>query len=171
MFIIDQIVVYPSHGVGKIERIETKTIGDNSIEFYIVRIISNNMTLMVPLKNAETLGLRTITDRANAEAILEELLAESTLTIHSGQNWNRRYREYSENLKSGDIAVIAQVFKALIVIGKEKELSFGEKRLLEQSSDLICAELAYALDEEGIHVKKTLADFVEKTLIKNSKEK
>ena len=153
MFSIDQLVVYPAQGVGKVERIEAQEIGGAIAEFYIVRILSNNVTLMVPVKNAGNVGLRSVCGPREAEAILESLHDRSNFTGYAGQNWNRRYREYSEKLKSGDLADVAYVLKELLLIGQNKELSFGERRLLEQATSLLSLELAFALDRTQDDVK------------------
>ena len=156
MFAVDQLVVYPAQGVGKVERIENQEIGGATAEFYIVRIISNNVTLMVPVKNARNVGLRPVCDKDLGAKILASLEDRSDFTGYSGQNWNRRYREYSEKLKSGDLTDVAYVLKELLLIGKDKELSFGERRLLEQAMNLITLELAYALDKPQEAVKETI---------------
>jgi CarD family transcriptional regulator len=147
------LVVYPAQGVGKVERIEAQEIGGAIAEFYIVRILSNNVTLMVPVKNASNVGLRSVCGSDEAGAILESLNDRSNFTGYAGQNWNRRYREYSEKLKSGDLADVAYVLKELLLIGQNKELSFGERRLLEQATSLLSLELAFALDRTQDDVK------------------
>lgn len=147
-FMINELVVYPAQGVGRVERIEHKEIGGATAEFYIVRILSNNVTLMVPVSNATNVGLRTVCSKKKASAIIESLKDRSEFTGYSGQNWNRRYREYSEKLKSGELCDVAYVLKELLLIGKDKELSFGEHRLLEQAMGLLSLELAHAMGVE-----------------------
>jgi CarD family transcriptional regulator len=158
LFSIDQLVVYPAQGVGKVERIEAQEIGGATAEFYIVRILSNNVTLMVPVANAGNVGLRPVCGREEAEAILESLNDRSNFTGYAGQNWNRRYREYSEKLKSGDLADVAYVLKELLLIGQNKELSFGERRLLEQATSLLSLELAFALERSQEDVKAQICE-------------
>ncbi|GAU09837.1 CarD family transcriptional regulator [Desulfoplanes formicivorans] len=156
MFSVDELVVYPAQGVGKVERIETQEIGGASTELYIVRILSNNVTLMVPVSNAVNVGLRAVYTPEEANGILAYLDDRSDFTGYSGQNWNRRYREYSEKLKSSDLKDVAYVLKELILIGKDKDLSFGERRLLEQAMGLISLELSFALDKDQNDVKKEI---------------
>ena len=156
MFSVDELVVYPAQGVGKVERIETQEIGGVATELIIVRILSNNVTLMVPVRNAKNGGLRGVYSSAQAEEIREYLQDRSDFTGYSGQNWNRRYREYSEKLKSSDLKDVAYVLKELILIGKDKELSFGERRLLEQAMGLISLELSFALKQDHAEVKKSI---------------
>lgn len=157
MFVPNQLVVYPAQGVGRVERVESQTIGGSAAaEFYIVRILSNNVTLMVPVKNATNVGLRALCSADKGNSILQSLADRSDFTGYTGQNWNRRYREYSEKLKSGELADVAYVLKELLLIGKDKELSFGERRLLEQAMGLITLELAHALDREQAAVQSEI---------------
>ena len=132
MYKVDDLVVYPAQGVGKINRIDTKTIGGVSCDIYIVGIQSNNITLMVPVKNAGNVGLRQLVDKEKAVDILESLKNDSGKNVYVGQNWNRRFRKYSDKMKSPDLGVVAEVLRELLVIGRDKELSYGERRLQEQ---------------------------------------
>lgn len=170
MFSIDELVVYPAQGVGKVERIETQEIGGASTELYIVRILSNNVTLMVPVSNAANVGLRALYTADEAQGILSYLDDRSDFTGYSGQNWNRRYREYSEKLKSSDLKDVAYVLKELILIGKDKDLSFGERRLLEQAMGLITLELSFALDKDQNDVKKEIEALFADVLQKKEEE-
>lgn len=145
MFDADNLVVYPAQGVGKIERIDHKNVGGVECEFYIVRIQANNITLMVPVQNAANVGLRSLISPTQAQSILEFLRNNCEQTIFTGQNWNRRFREYSGRLKSSDLAVVAQVLRELLLIGRCKELSFGERRLLEQAMCLVSGEISEVL--------------------------
>jgi len=147
-FSIGDLVVYPAQGVGSVIRIENQEIGGACAEFYIVKIKSNNVTLMVPVLNAVNVGLRSVCSKKKALSIIKGLQDRSDFTGYSGQNWNRRYREYSEKLKSEDLADVAYVLKELLLIGKDKELSFGEHRLLEQAMGLLTLELAHALGKD-----------------------
>ena len=161
MFKVNELVVYPSQGVGRVERIETQEIGGTKAEFYIVRILSNNVTLMVPVKNATNVGLRGVCSLRTGQAIFESLQDRSEFTGYTGQNWNRRYREYSEKLKSGDLGDVAYVLKELFLIGRDKDLSFGERRLLEQAMSLVSMELAYALGRDQQAVRDDITGMFE----------
>ncbi|CAK7032527.1 MAG: RNA polymerase-binding transcription factor CarD [Desulfovibrio sp.] len=166
MFSPDQLVVYPAQGVGRVERIERQEIGGVGMELYIVRILSNNITLMVPVATAKNVGLRPLSDPKKAEMVLASLQDRSTFSGHIGQNWNRRYREYSEKLKSGDLDDVCHVLKELILISGEKDLSFGERRLQEQAMALVTIELACILDKEPeaikTHIESFFADILQK---------
>jgi len=164
VFSPDELVVYPAQGVGKVERVESQTVGGQSVDFYIVRILTNNVTLMVPVKNAANVGLRHVCPASEAEEIMESLKDRSTFTGYTGQNWNRRYREYSEKLKSGNLGDVAYVLKELLLIGGGKELSFGERRLLEQATGLLTLEVAYATGRPQEDVKETINTLFEDVL-------
>lgn len=159
MFSPDQLVVYPAQGVGRVERIERQEIGGVGMELYIVRILGNNVTLMVPVTTAKNVGLRPLSDEKKAENVLASLQDRSTFSGHIGQNWNRRYREYSDKLKSGDLADVCNVLKELILISGEKELSFGERRLQEQAMSLVSIELACILNKDPEAIKSLVESY------------
>ena len=159
MFSPNQLVVYPAQGVGKVERIERQEIGGVGMDLYIVRILSNNITLMVPVATAKNVGLRPLSDSQKAESVLLSLQDRSSFTGHIGQNWNRRHREYSEKLKSGDLADVCNVLKELILISGEKELSFGERRLQEQAMALVSIELACVLQRDADAIKTLVESY------------
>lgn len=156
MYKVDDLVVYPAQGVGKINRIDTKTIGGVSCDIYIVGIQSNNITLMVPVKNAGNVGLRQLVDKEKAVDILESLKNDSGKNVYVGQNWNRRFRKYSDKMKSPDLGVVAEVLRELLVIGRDKELSYGERRLQEQAMSLVVGEISEVLGMSQDDIKDSL---------------
>jgi len=151
-----ELVVYPAQGVGMVEKIEEQEIGGVKTQLYVVRILSNNVTLMVPVNNVKNVGLRPVYNQEQGLAILDYLQDHSDFTGYTGQNWNRRYREYSEKLQSSELKDVAYVLKELYLISKNKELSFGERRLLEQAMSLLSMELSYALNLSQSEVKKKI---------------
>ena len=159
MFSPNQLVVYPAQGVGRVERIERQEIGGVGMELYIVRILSNSITLMVPVATAKNVGLRPLSDKEKAESVLSSLQDRTGFTGHIGQNWNRRHREYSEKLKSGDLGDVSNVLKELILISGEKELSFGERRLQEQAMALVTIELACILEKDAEEIKTLVESY------------
>ncbi|MDR2488358.1 MAG: CarD family transcriptional regulator [Desulfovibrio sp.] len=169
MYVPDQLVVYPAQGVGVIERLERQQVGGYEAEFYIIRFFTNNITVMVPVNNATTLGLRTLCSTSEADAVLDALQDRSTFTGYSGQNWNRRYRAYSERLKSASLLDVGYVLKELILLSGEKELSFGERRLLEQAMALVTSELSRVLNRHVDDVKALIENFYADVLIKPEK--
>lgn len=145
MFTAGELVVYPAQGVGEIERVNNQQIGGVACELYIVRIRANNITLMVPVANATNVGLRPLIAADEARRIWGSLQSETEKNVHTGQNWNRRFREYSERLKSPDLGVVAEVLRELLLISRQKDLSFGERRLQEQAMSLVTGEIGEVL--------------------------
>lgn len=145
MFTPNELVVYPVQGIGKIERIDNQIIGNLLCKCYIVRIKANNITLMVPVKNAVKIGMRPLVSQEKANTILNLLKISSNEIICTGQNWNRRFREYSERIKSADIDAVTKVLRELLLISRTKDLSFGERRLLDHAMELVTGEISEVL--------------------------
>ncbi|MFO7802912.1 MAG: CarD family transcriptional regulator [Desulfovermiculus sp.] len=170
MFHVNQLVVYPAQGVGRVEEITSREVGGATNDFYVVRILNNDGTLMVPVNNAVNVGLRTICDKTYGSQVLASMHDWSDFRGYAGQNWNRRYREYSEKLKTGMLEDVAYVLKELILISQDKDLSFGERRLLEQAMGLITMELACAMDREQSEVQVEIENIFHDVLKKSSCE-
>ena len=136
--------VYPGHGVGVIESIETKQISGKEQSFYILRFVDNGMTIMVPEDNVKSAGLRTVIRKIDARKVIG-ILKDREITLDN-QTWNRRYREYMEKINTGSIYEIAEVLRDLHLLRVEKELSFGEKKIMDMAKNLLVKELAIARD-------------------------
>ena len=146
MFNVGDLAVYPAHGVGLIEGIEEKSISGIEHIFYVIRILDNDMKIMVPRKNAEQVGLRRVISDSEVEqvyAILEKKDIEFT-----PQTWNRRYREYMDKIKTGSIFDLATVLRDLYILQMDKPLSFGEKKMLDTAKGLLVKELSIAKDKK-----------------------
>ncbi|MCK4603208.1 MAG: CarD family transcriptional regulator [Deltaproteobacteria bacterium] len=146
MFNVGDLAVYPAHGVGLIEGIEEKSISGQEHIFYVIRILDNDMKIMVPRKNAEQVGLRRVISDSEVEevyAILEKKDIEFT-----PQTWNRRYREYMDKIKTGSIFDLATVLRDLYILQMDKPLSFGEKKMLDTAKGLLIKELSIAKDKK-----------------------
>jgi CarD family transcriptional regulator len=142
--------VYPAHGVGEVKAIETREISGNKQTFYILKILDNGMTIMVPTQNVKSVGLREIIGEEQVEEVYE-ILMERDITVDN-QTWNRRYREYMDKIKSGSVYEIAEVLRDLSLLKFEKELSFGERKMLDTARVLLVKELSIAqgLSEEEV---------------------
>ncbi len=140
-------VVYPTHGVGWIEAIENKEVGGGPQAFYVVRIIGNGMTILVPTKNAKRVGLREVIEASEIPKILA-ILKKNDLEISS--NWNRRFKDNLERIRTGSLFEVALVLRKLVLLQKERSLSFGEKTMLENVRRLIVSEISHAsgIDQE-----------------------
>ncbi|MBX3249149.1 MAG: CarD family transcriptional regulator [Myxococcales bacterium] len=153
-FKVGDKAVHPAHGVGEVTSIEKKTIAGNDKRFYILKIVDSGMTVMVPTDGVERLGLREVISKREAKKVLDELKKDEVAV--TSQPWNRRYREYTEMLKSGSPIEVAKVLRDLSRLRGEKELSFGERRLLEQARNLIVTEVALAQQVNEDRIEKTL---------------
>ena len=154
VFKVGDIAVYPAHGVGVIESIEKKEISGIEHTFYILRILENDMTIMIPTKNIDTVGLREIVSAEEIPKVYEILRERNT--PDENQAWNRRYREYMEKIKTGSVFEVAEVFRDLILLKMEKDLSFGEKRILNMAQNLLIKELSIAKNSTEESIKHDL---------------
>jgi len=144
MFDIGDRAVYPGHGVGVIEAIESKAISGREQVFYILRIVDNGMTIMIPTANIDVVGLREVIPPIEIPKVFQ-ILKERRVSLDH-QTWNRRYREYMEKINGGCIFSIAEVLRDLQVLKLEKNLSFGERKILDTAKNLLVKELAVARD-------------------------
>ncbi len=152
MFNVGDKAVYPAHGVGIIESIEAKKISGKEQIFYVMKILSNGMTIMIPTQNTETVGLRELISPDDIPRVYQILRKKETET--DTQVWNRRYREYMGKIKTGSLFEVAAVFRDLYLLKMEKGLSFGERKILNMSRDLLIKELSIAKNssEEVIRI-------------------
>ncbi|MBQ2312135.1 MAG: CarD family transcriptional regulator [Firmicutes bacterium] len=143
MFAVGDRVVYPMHGAGLIEKIEDRQILGETRAYYIIRIKSGNMQVMVPVKGAEDIGLRYVVDAGEFDEIYKVLGSEST---PMDENWNRRNRDNMEKLKTGDPEQVAEVIRNLVRVDRVKKLSTGEKKLLNTARQILCSEMTMVLN-------------------------
>ncbi len=134
--------VHPHHGVGEVTAIDAKEIAGQKKNFYILKIVDSGMKVMVATDAAARLGLRKVISRNEAKKVLD-VLREKKIAVTS-QPWNRRYREYIEMLNSGSPFEVAKVLRDLSLLKSDKELSFGERGLLDKAKSLLVTELAVA---------------------------
>jgi CarD family transcriptional regulator len=142
MFKIGDKAVYPAHGVGIIEDIKCKVISGAKRTFYVLRIVDKDMTIMIPTDNVQSVGLRGIIDKKEVPKVFR-ILAERSMGVDS-QTWNRRYREYMEKIKSGSVFEVAEVLRDLVLLKCDKDLSFGERQMLDLAQNLLVKELSIA---------------------------
>ena len=150
MFKVGDLAVYPAHGVGLIEKIETQEISGCRQDFYVMRILDNDMIIMIPTNNVENVGLREIIEHAEV-ATLYSILKKRDVPIDN-QTWNRRYREYMDKIKTGSVFEVAEVYRDLLILKVEKDLSFGERKMLDTARNLLVKEISLAkkVDEEQV---------------------
>jgi len=143
MFSLDEKIVYPGHGVARISKIVEKKLGDRVEKFFELKFINKDMTVLVPVSNLTAAGIRKLCSRQNIDGIFA-LLAEPTRahTDASLTNWNKRSKDYQRRLRSGDLGEIGVIYRNLHWIATQKELSFGEKNLLNQTEFLLAEEIS-----------------------------
>jgi len=142
VFKIGDMAVYPTQGVGIIENIEVREYSGHSQNFYILRIVDSDMKIMIPVSNVSNVGMRRLIDQQRITGVFDAL-AEPYIGGKIA-SWSRRQREYNDKLKTGDLLEVAHVLRDLYQIGTGKELSYGEKKVLEQARKLLVTEVALA---------------------------
>jgi CarD family transcriptional regulator len=149
-FKVGQKVIYPNHGIGTIEQIEQKQIGDTSLPFYTLRLAATNSVVLVPVANATEVGLRAPITSAECEMLLKNLADDFT---SPPTDWKDRYKDFSERMRTGDIFEVADVLKNLTYLSHIKPLSFREQRMLERAYYLVVSELAAVCRQPECSVK------------------
>lgn len=145
MFSIDDRVVYPGHGVATIQRIVKKMVGEREAAFYELVFLNKDMTVLVPTKNSDSVGLRALSTHEHVQGVFTMLteLADATSDLEfAPANWSKRNKEYQTKLKNGDLKELCSMYRELNVIAGYKELSFGEKSLLQQIEALLVEEIS-----------------------------
>ncbi len=148
-FEIGDSVVYPHHGAGKVLKKEMKTVLGESREYLTVKILHNDMTVMVPTENAAAAGLRRVMDEEMIRKVMVVLQDECS---EMPKNWNRRFKHNRDKIKTGDIYDLADVVRNLAVREHQKGLSTGEKQMFTRARRILASEMMYALsmDEEQV---------------------
>jgi CarD family transcriptional regulator len=147
-FKVGDNAVYPGHGVGRVNAIESKEIAGTKLTFYSIQILDSGMKIMVPQANVKSVGLRPIISREEAYSVIG-ILKETNVKIDN-QTWNRRYREYMEKIKTGGVREIAEVLRDLFLLKVDKELSFGERKMLDTARSLLIKELILATGRDEL---------------------
>jgi len=149
-FQLGEKVIYPNHGLGVVERIETKTILGTTCGFYQLRMVANETTVLVPVENADGVGLRRAV--ASEEVIrLYSLLGDGRIDNH--QNWKGRFKDNSDKMRTGSLYDVVDVLKSLTFLSKSKSLSFREKRMLDRAKFLVISELSEVSAEPNAAVE------------------
>ena len=138
-FKIGDKVVYPNHGLGIIEQIEKRTMGDRMEEFLTLRIVANDSTVMVPRSNTTNVGLRRVVTKKEVEEVFD-VLKDTKITLYD--DWKGRFQENSDKMRTGSITEVARVFKSLSHLALQKNLSYRERRMLDKAKYLIVSEIA-----------------------------
>jgi len=156
VFKVGDLAVYPAHGVGRINAIETKIVNGETHDFYMMSILENDMTIMIPTWNVEQVGLRDIIDKKDIPKVYE-IMKQRREAPAETQTWNRRYREYMDKIKTGSLYDVAEVYRDLSLLRFTKDLSFGERKLYDTAQVLLVMELSTARDTD----EKTIISEIE----------
>jgi len=152
-------VVYPHHGAGKVLKKEMKTMLGEEREYLTIKILHNDMTVMVPTENAGKAGLRRIIDDEAVEKVLSVLRDDVS---SMPKNWNRRFKHNRDKIKTGDVFELAEVVRNLAIREADKGLSTGEKQMYTRAKKILASELMYALEmEEGdaeLHIDQLIEE-------------
>ncbi len=151
-------VVYPHHGAGKVQKKEEKEVLGEKREYLTIRILHNDMTVMVPCENAGRAGLRRV---IGEEAVAKVLAVLRDEVSEMPKNWNRRFKHNREKIKTGDVYELAEVVRNLAIRESEKGLSTGEKQMYTRSKKILASELMYALEMEEDEAEGHLDSLIE----------
>ncbi|SKC87937.1 CarD family transcriptional regulator [Maledivibacter halophilus] len=158
MFNIGDKVVYPMHGAGIIKSIEEKEILGEKRKYYILLLPLRNMKVMIPLDNVDTMGLRDIISEQEVEQVLAVLNDDES---KMPKNWNRRYRANMDKIKSGDIYEVAGVVRNLMLRDKEKGLSTGERKMLNNAKQILISELVLVNDSDELSIEELINETIQ----------
>ena len=154
MFKVGDLAVYPAQGVGVIESIESREVMGSSQSFYIMKILGSNMKIMIPLNSAKSVGLREIISAKEIPKIYE-ILKNKDITIDK-QTWNKRYRDYLEKIKTGSVYEVARVLRDLFILKNDKDLSFGERKMMDTAKGLLIKEISIATKSEEAKIEEDI---------------
>ncbi len=160
MFKVGDKIVYPMHGAGTIESIEEKEILGEKQKYYVMKMPVGDIKVMVPTKNAEMIGVRDVIPNETAKGVLDVLASDTT---DMSSNWNKRYRDNMEKMKSGDIYEVADVVRNLSFKQKERGLATGEKKMLSSAKQILISELVLAEATDKENVEKMVNDKINKS--------
>ena len=160
MFKVGDKIVYPMHGAGTIESIEEREILGEKQKYYVMKMPVGDIKVMVPTKNAEMIGVRDVIGNETAKGVLNVLGSDMTFM---SDNWNKRYRDNMEKMKSGDIYEIADVVRNLTFKQKEKGLATGEKKMLNNAKQILISELVLAEASDKDNIEKLINDKIDES--------
>lgn len=131
-------IVHPMHGAGIVESIVEQKVNGVTRQYYVLKLPVRSMVVMIPVDNCREIGVRPIIDSDQADHILDQI---SGIEVEFDPNWNRRYRDNMERLKSGDLLQVARVIKGLMLRDGERGLSTGERKMLQSAKEILISEI------------------------------
>jgi CarD family transcriptional regulator len=165
-FEVGDKVIYPNHGLGVVQRIETKTILGTTCGFYQLRMVSNDTTVLVPVENADNVGLRKAVGDQEVDRLFS-LLSDGKIDTH--QNWKGRFKDNSDRMRTGSIFDVVEVLKSLTFLARSKNLSFREKRMLDRAKFLVVSEITEVTHDELTSVEERVEQALERCFVTKSR--
>src|SRR5437899_4700042 len=163
LFHIGDKVVYPNHGVGIIEQISSRTFGATVEKFYLLKIKSSSLKVMVPFHNVNSVGLRRVVRNGEIQKILDFLTDGE---CSNNTDWKYRFKENSDKMRTGSLMEVAVVLKGLLLLSQTKPLSFREKKMLERARYLLVSELAMSKNWDDVQVEDLLTKALAKSKLR-----
>lgn len=160
-------VIYPNHGLGVVERIETKTIMGTTCGFYALRMLASDTTVLVPLDNVDGVGLRRAIGNDEVDRLFT-LLANGKIDDH--QNWKGRFKDNSDKMRSGSIYEVVDVLKSLAFLSRSKNLSFREKRMLDRAKFLVVSEISEVASETANVIEERVDRALERCFVSKNRK-
>jgi CarD family transcriptional regulator len=164
-FQVGDLAVYPAHGVGQIQAVESRVVNGEKHNFYIMKVLENGMVIMIPTDNVASVGLRDVIDKKEIPKVYAVMKTRKE-ALPDNQTWNRRYREYMDKIKTGSLYDVAEVFRDLFLLKLTKDLSFGERKLYDTAQVLLVKELSTAKKTD----EATIISEIESLFVSDSTE-
>lgn len=142
MFSVGDMIAHPMHGAGVIDSIEERKINGCTRQYYILKMPAGGMVVMIPTESSEAIGVRPIVASEKAEELMNAI---PNIAVEMTPNWNKRYRENMQRLKSGDLVEVARVVKGLMARDVQKGLSTGERKMLHSAKQILISEVVLSL--------------------------
>ena len=158
-FQVGDKVIYPNHGLGVVQGIETKTILGTTCGFYHLRMVANDTTVLVPVDNVDGVGLRRAISDEEIERLFN-LLGDGKIDSH--QNWKGRFKDNSDRMRTGSIYDVVEVLKSLTFLARSKNLSFREKRMLDRAKFLVISEISEVMQTTAQAIEDRVTEALEK---------
>ena len=157
MYQVGDRILYPMHGAGIIKKIEKREILGSVKEYYILHVPCGDMNVMIPVDNCDAIGVRPIVTEEEIQAAIEILRQESTQMTG---NWNKRYRENMEKIKTGNIELVAEIVRNLTRIDRENRLSAGEKKMLTNVRKILQSEIMLVCNLDETEARRIIEEAI-----------
>lgn len=172
MYTLNEKVVYPGHGVAQVKQVIEKSFGSTKAKFYELKFLNKEMTILIPVETQENCGIRPLSTEKHIEAVFE-LLSEPMVAKKNcaTSSWSKRNKQYQYRIKTGDLIEITKIYRDLQCMSQEKDLSFGERNLLNQTEILLAEEISLVrnlIEEQAVQLLRAI--FLEKQVSYNTKQ-